>query len=386
MWMANLLILLIILGCVTYQYLKGTFIKSFATIIITICASIVAFGYFEVLASVIIGLSDNSQLSALAPWAQPLSFVLLFIFAFAILQTIASQLVRRPVDLGFLPERIGRVVCGIFLGLITSGLLLTVLSMAPLSNKYPYPRFEAKMPDAEKPNKVLFNTDGFATEWFSIISRGSLGGKRSFATLHPNFINQVFLNRHNATNDISIFTSSEAIELPKKRRNEKAAAVAWPAPEGLKESTGKTIPPKSGHNLIIVRVGIKKQAVEQAGKFTPSQLRLVCKQKVYDEEPLAGEGENIYPIGYLKTANQLQIKKLDDQIEIGRTDFDNGVRWIDFAFYVPDNFVPVLVEFKQNNIAQVPPLTTTEEAPPTVPFSQPADSGRKKDNDTKSSR
>jgi len=384
MWMANLLVLLIILGCVTYQYLKGTFIRSFGTIIITICASVVAFGYFELLASVVTSRSDNSQLSALAPWAQPLSFVLLFIFAFAILQTIAGQLVRRPVDLGFLPERIGRAACGIFLGLITSGLLLTALAMAPLPNKYPYQRFEAKRPDAEKPNKVLFNTDGFATEWFSIVSRGSLSGKRSFATLHPNFIDQVFLNRHSSADDISIFTSSEAIELPKKQRNEKVAAAAWPAPEGLKDSTGKTIPPKSGYNLIIVRVGIKKQAIEEAGKFTPSQLRLVCKQKVYAEDPLAGKGKNVYPIGYLKAANQLQIKNLDDQIEIGRTDFDDRVKWIDFAFYVPDDSVPLLVEFKQNNIAPVPPLVTTEEAPPTTPFSQPSDADRKKD--TKSSR
>ena len=180
--MTSVLTVLIILGCAAYLYLKGTFVRAFATVIITICASVVAFGYFELLANVFI-----SRI-ILVTWAQPLCFLLLFILAFAILQTIAVQLTHQPVDLGTLAERIGRVVCGLLSGLIISGLLLTVLAIAPLSNSTPYQRFDAYKPDTEKPNKALFNADGFATGWFSIISRGSFSGKRSFAALHPNVL------------------------------------------------------------------------------------------------------------------------------------------------------------------------------------------------------
>ena len=194
--MAGLVVVLIILGCVAYQYLKGTFLKAFAAIIIAICASVVAFGYFEILANVFVSRSDNSRYLSLAPWAQSLSFVLLLVLAFGILQTIVNKLTREPIDLGLLAERIGRVVCGIFLGLILSGLLLTALAMAPLSNKYPYQRFYPTNPNAEKPKKVLLNADGFVTGWFSMMSRGAFSGKRSFAALHPNFLDQVFLNRH----------------------------------------------------------------------------------------------------------------------------------------------------------------------------------------------
>ncbi len=183
--MASLIVVLIILSCAAYQYLKGTLVKSSAAVIITICASVVAFAYFELLANVFISRGDNSRFVSIAPWAQTLSFVLLFVLAFAILRTIAAQLMRHPVDLGLWPERIGRITCGILLGLILSGLLLTALAMAPLSNKYPYQRFDASRPDAERPNRVLLNTDGFATGWFGMISSGSLSGKRSFATLHP---------------------------------------------------------------------------------------------------------------------------------------------------------------------------------------------------------
>ena len=361
--MANLLVVLIVLGCVAYQYLKGTLVKSFTTIIITICAGIVAFGYFEPLANVFVSRSGNGRWPSLVLWAQTLSFVLLLVLAFAILQTIAAQLTRRPVDLGLLPERIGRIVCGIFLGLIISGLLLTALVMAPLSNKYPYQRFDRAAPDTEKPDKVLFNADGFVTGWFSIVSSGSFSGKRSFAVLHPSFLNQTFLNRHKVADGIPIITDSQAIEVPSKK-------AAWPAPEGLSDSTGKPIPSKGGHNLTIVRVGIKRKAIKSAGKFTLSQLRLVCKQKDDVKNPLAGKGKNIYPVGYLKTANQLQIKRLNDEIKLERADFKGQVKDIDFAFYVPNDFVPVLVEFKQNSIAQVPRPVAADQAPPAASFIQ----------------
>jgi hypothetical protein len=350
--MDALVVVLVILGCVAYQYL-----------IITICASIVAFGYFETLANVFISRGGSTRYPALVPWAQPLCFVLLFVLAFAVLQTIAGQLTRRPVDLGPPGERIGRIVCGIFLGLIMSGLLLTVLAMAPISTNYPYQRFDASRPDAEKPNKALFNADGFATRWFSIVSSGSFSGKRSFATLHPDFLDQVFLNRHKIADGISITTGSEAIKVPEKK-------AAWPAPEALKDSNGRAVSLKSGHTLTIVRVGINKRAIKDDGTFTLSQLRVICKQKEAAKNPLVGWGKNIYPAGYLKTAEQLQIKKLDDQIKLQQADFDGAVRWIDFAFYVPNGFMPVLVEFKQNNIARVPPSVSYEQAPPAISFIQ----------------
>ncbi|GAI19931.1 unnamed protein product, partial [marine sediment metagenome] len=159
---------------------------------------------------------------------------------------------------------------------------------------------------------------------------------------------------------VSIVTSSQAIEVPEKK-------AAWPAPEGLKDSSGRTIPPKTGHNLTIVRMGIKRNALKDAGKFTLSQLRLVCKQKS-NADNLAGKGKSTYPIGYLKTADLLQIKQLKDQIKLERSDFKGTVRWLDFAFYVPNDFLPVLVEFKQNNIAKMPPPVTYEQAPPPATF------------------
>jgi hypothetical protein len=296
-------------------------------LITAICAGVVAFSYFELLANVLI------TRDIFITWAQPLSFVLLLLLTFAIFQTIAAQLSRQAIDLGKLPEQIGRVICGIFLGLLVSGYLLTIFAMAPLPNNYPYQRFDANRPDAEKPTKALLNADGFATGWYSTVSSGSLSGKKSFATLHANFLDQTFLNRHKVTDKIPINTKSPAIQVPKQ--------AAWPAPDGIKDEAGKPIMPKTGHSLTIIRVGFNRNSVKEAGIFTLSQLRLICKIKTDIENPLAGKGQSIYPIGYLKTPTRLQTKRLSEKISMERADFDGNVKWIDFAFHVPDDSQPV---------------------------------------------
>ena len=364
--MANLVVLLIIAGCVAYQYLKGTFFKAFVTIIIAICAGTVAFGYFELLANVFISRGSRSQFPALVPWAQALSFTLLAVLVFAVLQTIASKLIRSPFEFGALPERIGRGVCGFFLGLIVSGLVMTTLAMAPLSNKYPYQRFDPSDPVAEDSSKVFLAVDDFVTEWFSLMSRGSFSGKKSFAALHPDFLDQVFLNRHSIGDKIPIVSHpSSTIDIPKEN-------AAWPAPDGLKDSdTDRPIEPKNKHHLIFVRVGIEQSAFEDAGEFTLSQIRLICKKQGNFKNPFAGKGENIYPIGYLKTVGRVQVKRLNEVIKLKRNDFTGRVKWIDFAFNVPDGFVPVRVGFKQNCIAEVPKLVSADQAPVPEPFSKP---------------
>jgi hypothetical protein len=367
--MAGLAVVLIILGCAAFQYFKGTLVKALATLIISICASVVAFGYFEALANIIISHISEGRFASLLPWAHSLCFVLLFILTFAGLQTAASQLMRQPVDLGLIPERVGRIVCGILLGLVSSGVLLTALAMAPLPNNYPYQRFvDPRTPDdAQNPSKVFLNADGFAAGWFSMISNGSFRpiiNPKSFAALRPDFLDQLFLNRHNIADGVPLVTSSLSIEVPRKNG-------AWFAPEGLKDSSGNPVISKSGHNIVIVRMGIKGIAVKDAGQFTLSQIRLICKSgKAQNENPFIGKGKNAYPIGYLKAANQLQEKKLTDQITITREDFTENqpVKWIDFAFYVPNDSVPAFLEFKLNNLVEVPPPVSADQAPPPAPF------------------
>jgi hypothetical protein len=366
--MASLVVVIIVLGCAAFQYFKGTFIRAVATIFIAISAGIVAFGFFESLANIIISRSSSGSFLAIVSWAQPICFTLLFIIVFGALQTGMIYLtLHKPVDFGFIPERVGRVVCGIILGFLISGFLLTVLGMAPLPQKYPYQRFDGKR------NKVLLNADGFATGLFSVVSKGSLSGKRSFATLHPNFIDQIHLNR--SVSGTSIVTSqSPSISLPKPTE-----PAVWPAPNNLNEQINKIVSDLNRQNRIkddsnnktlsmpelisndyqakIVRIGINKNALGSpkinAGTFQLSQIRLICKREGFNGNPLSGVGINVYPIGHLKAADQIQTST---EIKLTNKDhFKNNARqkWIDFVFCIPRDYVPVLVQFKQNNILEI---------------------------------
>jgi hypothetical protein len=174
--------------------------------------------------------------------------------------------------------------------------------------------------------------------------------------------------------------------------------AVWPAPESLNEQvgqlvsqlnrqgklkdelTGKSIsmpgPVSNDYQPTIVRVGIKRSVLStkdeiNGGAFILPQLRLICKQQGYDDAPLAGAGINIYPIGHLKAADQIQVST---EIEIERDDFKDNARekWIDFVFCVPRDYVPVLVEFKQNSIVEIRPsaIVTADKAPPPAFFTQ----------------
>ena len=378
--MASLGVVIIILGCAALQYFKGTFVKAFTMIIIAIISSVVAFGFFEACANLIISRGTGGSMLSLVPWAQTLCFILLFVVTFGVLMTGAVFVMRHEVDFGFLPERIGRVVCGIILGFIISGLLLTALQMGPLPLSYPYERFDSTRLDPDDPSGVLLSADGFATGLFGIISNGSLSGKNSFKTIHPNYLDQLFFNRF-LGDASSVSNVYPAIEVPKP--------CVWPASEAVKKQAanfvsemktrgGKVVYEQSGksvalpistnesYNHTIVRIGINRRAIHRepninGGVFTPSQLRLICTRST-------GQAVNAYPIGYLKSKDEIQISP---EIKLTRNDIEGNARYIDFVFCVPSGYDPTLVQFKLNSIVEIPTgaIVSADQAPPVTPFS-----------------
>lgn len=361
--MAALVVLLIVLGCGAYQFLKGTIFKAVLTVIVAIIAFAVAFGFFELAARFMIGKMSSAKYQ---PWAQPLCFFTLFVLTFAILQTAAMQLGKEQVDFGELPERIGRPILGVFLGLIISGFVLTALAMAPLPNKYPYQRFDARNPDAQRPNKVLLNADGFVLGWFGLLSNGSMRAIRnpqSFSALHPDFLDQSYLNRHNDSDEITLLAKSGSLSVPAKEG-------VWYAPGTLKDTEGGAITPRAGCGIMAVRVVMYKNYLKTAGNFTLGQLRLICMPKDADQDTFAGKGVNAYSIGYFSGQDEVTTKRLSELITVERSDFPDSdtKRNIDFAFNVPNDYTPVALQFKQNMVFKVSRPVSSEQAPSVTPF------------------
>jgi len=349
--MVAVLALLIAAAVAALLFFKGNFLRAFAVFVTALCAEVVAFAYFEPLASLLISRNKFTD------FAQPACFLALFVISFAVMMLLALRLSRQSLDLGLWPERIGRALFGLLGGLIITGVILVALALAPLSNKIPYQRFDSNNPLAEKPQKALLNPDGFATGFFSLLSRASLSGKRSFAVLHPDFLNQLHLNRLPAAQKVPTIIRGKALEIPKK--------AVWPV-DKLSDTDGKTVSAKSGHRLFVVRVGVRKNRLKDAGTFAISQIRLCAGKN--SRKALAGSGKNIYPLGYIKAAGTMQKVKLTDKIRIDNRDFKGQVKYIDFVFEIPEGYSPAVAQLKQNNVEQLPPAVTAKQAPPPMPF------------------
>ena len=183
--MVNIVVLLIVAGCAVAVFYKWNVVRASAAVIAAVCAVMVAFNYLEAV---------TSLAGFFGEWSKTFCFLLLAVLFFVLLLTAITYLTKTPIDLGLLPERIGRVISGLVLGIILSGFLLVALAMSPLPAKYPYSRFDQA--NQSSPNKLTLNVDGFVTGLFVTLSDGSFSGNKSF---DRNFLDKLYRDRLNKT-------------------------------------------------------------------------------------------------------------------------------------------------------------------------------------------
>ncbi|MCL5279404.1 MAG: hypothetical protein M1376_05820 [Planctomycetes bacterium] len=363
--MIGLVMLALMAGCAAGLFFKGTLAMGVAMIFNALIAGFAAFGFFEIAAKFLVQYSPG-----LAPWAPMVCFLLLLVLVFALLMAVEMLMSKEKVELGLIPERIGRPAAGVVLGYLVTGYLLVAGAMAPLPSQYPYPRFDARSPNAASPKKALLSPDGFVTGLFATISKGGfgpIGEPKSFALLHAGFLDQLYLNRHKGK-EVPLMTSTLAIDSPRK-------AGVWNVPDSQVDTEGKPLSAPAGTRLMLVRADIKKSALRDASKFTLAQWRLVCGVRSTGAA-LVGKGQAAYPIGYIGPGGRFERKSLADVITAEAGNSQGDAITIDLGFPVPANLTPLLLEFKRNNIVPVSAVASAEEAPQPVAFGAPAPAPR----------
>jgi hypothetical protein len=360
--LAELAVVVVILAMVIFVYLKGTLIKSFGILISALVASTVAMSFFETLAKLVIGYGFGGE------WAPGAIFLLLFVLVFAILNAIGDQFTPADLYFGDFPDRAARALVGAFAGFVVAGVILLTAAMMPIGTKWPYERFNAEggsVRPTDPDKSLLLNADGFVAGFTSWVSQGSMAGKKSMALFHPDFVNEIHLNRIGKDKNNLSIAGSDAISVK----------AAWDANSELISETNKqSLSAASGTRQVIVRAAIDGRLVKDGGAlsedgivtFTLAQFRLMCKDKDSAGD-LKGSGEIIYPVGILKKNNIVEEKKNVEDIIVGRSSFDGGAKTLDLVFNVPIDKTPTLLEFKQNAVAQITRLVSGENIPAPLP-------------------
>jgi hypothetical protein len=358
---AELIVLVVILATAGFMYLKGSVVKSFLLFINAIISSTVALALFETAARLIIGHGYGGQ------WVLGGCFIFVFILAFIIMNALTDKLAPADIHFTDLIDRIARSSIAVLTGLTIAGTLLITAALMPIGTSWPYQRFDPQNKNLrpQEPDKgLILDADGFTAGLASWFSRGSMSGSKSFATFHPDFLNEIYSNRIGGDSDNFIMAGNEAVEV-------KAAWEPNSTTKLVSVTDNKPLDVKPGTKTVIVRTGLKSGSIKDGGAmtedkkltFTTAQVRLICKARDLADN-LSGRGYTVWPVGFVRNETVVELKNFTEEIKLNPAEFSGGTKWYDFVFYIPSDTKPVLLEFKLNAAAEVRKMVSGDKIPP----------------------
>ncbi len=366
----TLVIAIIIIGVTLNQYLSGTVLKSTLMLIASICGMILAFTYYEILAG--FALSKGYG----AGWALTGSLAIVFMISFAVIYAAFSALTSADIHFSHLPDKAIVCVCAGITAMIFCGVILTALSMSPIPSKWLYSRYDSENFQLNSPSGILIPVDTTVAGLFNALSNGSMKSNKSFAVMHPNFIDQIHLNKLHSSEGVSSIAAPDCLIVKKNG--------LWKPTEKYKDAaTGETI----DREIVIVRTGIKFGTIEDGGAtdeegnfiFTLAQFQMIAVDgsiAASDKKFGASSAVTVYPIGYVKTKGVVEQKQdISQPITMGRSDFmqheDYGnVLLIDLVFEQPRNGTPITMNFRNNVTVELPKATEEDQVSGSTVFIQ----------------
>lgn len=344
---ATIITIIIILLTLAHFYLKSSTMMSFSTLMAALFATVLAFSFHEMIAQFFISRGHGMA------WAPAGCYMVVFVFAFAVIRTLAEMLVGSAIDFGKTAKSVMAICCGLLTGLFIAGNLLVAMGLLPVQHKLAYSRFAPDKPiTLNRPSIPLLNPDGLVTGFYSWLSRGSLASIQSFAVVQSDFLSRSHLNRYRIAENVPAITSPKSLVLPAANKH---PVRIWPVPEE--------------GDLTVVRLGLVSRSIPDGGagneggqiKFIPAQLRLICKP-TGETENLRGSGQAVLPVGFLRY--RIQGQPRDGKEFVGKDPGDIvedtetlGIRdrilWVDAAFKIPSGQAPVAIQFKQNATASL---------------------------------
>ncbi|ARN57892.1 CvpA family protein [Sedimentisphaera salicampi] len=352
----------ITLAILAEAIVKPNFYKYVIMLFSMVSGLVFAYSFFEPLSKIV------SKINWFPAAAEGLSFVLLFGISFAILKLLGDFTIRPELKLPDIVNRSFSVLFSLIFSFFVTGMIVVFLSMMPMEAKYPYPRYANKPIVTNSnyqiaPDKTFLNLDSAVTGFYNMLSAGSLSGDKDFGIVHDNFIDTNFLDRALYEEGVSPIAGEKAIDVPD------VPQAAREAPKLLKYAeTNQVVKKINNKKLYLVKVEISQDKVKNGGiiekgggyEIGPAQLRLICNKNYSDM--FKGDGLSVFPVGFVTDNSKFQKFDLKSKFNLlPHKPNKNKNAVLDVGFYVPEGYVPVAVELRQDAIAKVPNVNAEPE-------------------------
>lgn len=338
-----IIIILVTGGSVSNFYLKKSVLDSFSFLIASIIGLLVAFTYYEPVSAMIINKGFMVQA------AQGLSLFIIYTLTTVIVGVISDQIVGSNIDFGHGVKIATTIVCGLLVGLISSGIIVTSLGTFP-PIALSYNRFDDTI-HLQNAKSLIVPVDSFVTGLYGHMADGAMSSKKKFSFYHSDFLNHIYINRHRSKENALLVAGKGAVSIPKN---------------------GVKVEDIDDSATTLIRIGIKNKKISDGGiatkkgttAITPGQFRLVCQKKKPDGS-FSGEIKTIYPVTYRivldKDDSRREVSDLGVLVILDRDNFKNRTAPVELAFKVPSGMTANYLQFRNNVMIEVPWPATKEQ-------------------------
>ena len=326
-------IVLVMIGAVAYFHYSQGMVSSVISMVIALFAAAIAVGYHESLVPMFANRLPDSSIA--------LAVTLLFAVSYFIPRLIFDKFVPGNVRVPLVMDKGVAIICGLIAALASVGVMSIAFQSMPWSETPTFvpsrldykgeqivtvPRAPGKremdaafnetmeeMPGPDDDRGMWIPADRFVIGLVSAqSSEGALAADRPFTTIHPSFLQQLYMGR------LGIETGGQrsASNLGKSPDFKLADGQALFAPQGelpqldaeidqiRKRQLDPTITSTPTEMLFVVRVNMHGSTVDgdRLFRFSPGAIRLVAN------------GRDFHPIGTLEDAKLLVSNRIDDFI------------------------------------------------------------------------
>jgi hypothetical protein len=346
------LVIILLVGVIGYFYYAQGFLTSLLTAASATIAAVVAVSYHENLAA----LAFKSRLT---DEGAGFSMIILFALTFVVLRMTSDAVIPGNLRLPVLMDRIGAGVFGVVAGIFATGIFAIAAQTLPFGPSIMgLSRFKTLSPrEVHVPNGGYQSTDSLVNdqmssdtfvdtdrqslllpvdEWVlgfvSYLSDGgslALGNNRTFASVHPNYLDELFGQR------IGIQAGAAHVAVNYPGHDTVSVPLAYVAPalaeadeeipqlrDGVLKTIKPTLAPDGSNLILVIRVLFSSSAADDDKnvRFSTGSVRLVVN------------GADHYPLGTLDESGVLRMDKPDDPLFVG---VGGGDAAADVVFYLP---------------------------------------------------